>query len=259
MKNDCVTHLRHLLCRGICVALSVGFQQAALGTTLRNARYHTVVTSILDDQKIAIEGRKLPNGIVLNVDIPVVLDGIEMPQRDSLEAKNLQHVLEKALVGKRVNVVELLETDRSRGGSVYVTDDPRRYAKEDNINLRLVRDGVAKWSGACNVSDISPGEMEEAQRLAQAERKGIWKHLNASPTDSEPPPTPVAITSPVTATLKNLTAPVTPVHTNAPPVAENPSADSLPSCPLCPAVLLAVGGGVLAALLLWHFLRKRKQ
>ena len=186
-------------------------------------------------------------------------DGIEMPPRDSLEAKNLQHVLEKALVGKRVNVVELLETDRSRGGSVYVTDDPRRYAKEDNINLRLVRDGVAKWSGACNVSDISPGEMEEAQRLAQAERKGIWKHLNASPTDSEPPPTPVAITSPVTATLKNLTAPVTPVHTNAPPIAEKPPATSLPSCPLCPAVLLAVGGGVLAALLLWHFLRKRKQ
>jgi hypothetical protein len=232
-------------------------QISAYGTL--TIRYHTTVTNILGANKIAIDDRRSQSGFVLHGNTVVPLDGLASVEEDSQHEIDIRGVLEDKLLGKKVNIIEFLDMGQSRGGSVYVTDDPRRYAKEDNINLRLVRDGVAKWSGACNVSDISPGEMEEAQRLAQAERKGIWKHLNASPTDSEPPPTPVAITSPVTATLKNLTAPVTPVHTNAPPVAENPSADSLPSCPLCPAVLLGVGAGIFAALLLWRGLRKRKQ
>ena len=252
MKNDCVTHLRHFFCRGICVVLCIGFQQAVLGTTLRHARYHTVVTNILDDKRIAIEGRRLPNGIILNVDIPVVLNGIEIPQRDSLAAKTFQNVLEKILVGKRVNVVELLETDRSRGGSIYVTDDFKRFSKEDNINLMLIRDGIAKWSGKCNVSDISPEEMEEAQRQAQKAHRGIWGSL---PENALTPLSSQIVTNvaKVTSALQEVVA--VPDKTDVSSASSSAPSSQQPNY----VVPVSVGAGLLAAfaILFAHLWRHR--
>jgi endonuclease YncB( thermonuclease family) len=219
-------------------------------------RYHTVVTNVIDSDKVAVDGRRSgsPYGIVLYGDTVVLLDGIAPLEVGHPEQENLVNILKGSLLGKKVNVVEFLDTGRSRGGSVYITDDPRRFSKEDNINLRLIREGVAKWSGTCNSSDISPGEMEDAQRLAQAERKGIWAFSEEAPPSSPAPPLLPAATPALAVPAPQEPAAV-PARTNAPPVPELSAVSPSRSWFAAP---LAAGAGLLAALLLWRGLRRRK-
>jgi endonuclease YncB( thermonuclease family) len=222
--------------------------------------YFATVTNVIDGNSVVIADRQFGRWRHTIPPYIVRLDGIVAPERTNSFGVESCKRLSELVLNKKLHFLEELEGDVSHGACIFfMRDNDMRYTDDDCVNLIMVRDGMARWTGRFMSRGISVQKMEEAQRQAQAERKGIWKLLNASPTDSEPPLTSVAITSSVKAVSQKLTVPATPAHTNAPPVAENPSADSLPSCPLCPAVLLAVGGGVLAALLLWRGLRKRKQ
>jgi len=113
----------------------------------------------------------------------VQLDGIAAPEDGSSEEAALLDILRKTLLGKTVDVVERIDSGESRGADIYVIDDGRSTPK-NNVNLMLLREGFARFTGRNSVFDRITYEMiMEAQRLAQAERKGIW-------ADFEPPPDP---------------------------------------------------------------------
>ena len=157
--------------------------QMVCGTT--EWRYRLVVTNVLDATHVIVDWRRHPYSEFAMSLGPVLLDGIAAPEKGSLEGEALLNILKKTLLGKQVNGVELLDGGESRGASLYVTDDPRRRAPEDNVNLMLVREGFARYSGEWNSGDGNLGGMAEAQRLAQEERKGIWAH---EPVPAPPPP-----------------------------------------------------------------------
>jgi len=149
-------------------------------------RYSGVVAKVLDSTHVMIDERH--HGIlVLGRGSPVPLDGIVAPEKGSPEDKALRDVLEKTLLGKKVNVIEITDMGTSHGISVYVTDDSRRRAPEDNVNLMLVREGFARYSGTWNSSDGNLGGLKEAQRLAQEEKKGIWAYQEVTPEIVQPP------------------------------------------------------------------------
>jgi hypothetical protein len=148
-------------------------------------RYSSVVTNILDATHVMLAdgyydfGRMPSNGGL------VPLDGIAALEEGSPEEKALLDILEKTLLNKKVYVFQIIDGNL-RHVSIYVTDDSRRRTIEDNVNLMLVREGFARYSGRCNPYEIRMiGMIQEAQRLAQEERKGIWATFESTPS---PPP-----------------------------------------------------------------------
>lgn len=221
--------------------------------------YVATVTNVIDGNSVVIADRQLGRWTYTTPPYVVRLDGIVAPERTNFIGSESYKRLRELVLNKKLHFLEELEGDVSHGACIFLMkDNDMRYTDDDCVNLIMVRDGMARWTGHFMSRGISVQKMEEAQRLAQAERKGIWELIAAASTDSEPSFTSVATTPPVTTAPQELTVPVTPVHTNASPVAEKPSAVSLPSCPLFSAVLIAVGAGFSAALFLWRGLRKRK-
>jgi len=162
-------------------------------------RYRSVVTNILDATHIVIDARRDtdPNSKIEFYGGPVLLDGIAVPGKGSPEETALLDVLKRTLLNKKVNVKELLDSGESRGGSIYVTDDPRRRAPEDNVNLMLVREGFARYSGKLQSGDGVLGGLGVTQRLTQEERKGIWAHYTQE-TNAAQETTPEPVQPPVT-------------------------------------------------------------
>jgi len=255
MRNDKFQFRVSLRIRQI-VVITLGF--TCCRPAAARMGYSATVTNVIDGNSVVIADRQFGRWKHTIPPYVVRLDGIVAPERtNSFGAESCKRLSELVL-NKKLHFLEELEGDVSHGACIFfMRDNDMRYTDDDCVNLIMVRDGMARWTGRFMSRGISAQKMEEAQRQAQAERKGIWKFLNASPTDPEPPFTSVAITSSVKDVSQELTVPTTPVHTNTSPVAENPPADSLPSCPLCPAALIAVGAGVFVALLLWYGLRKR--
>ena len=154
-------------------AVLTGVCQMAHGTI--TISYYSVVTNVLDASHVMVDGRYFLDSIFSYNLGPILLDGIVAPEKGSPEEATLRDVLEKTLLDKQVNVIEL-RSRASWGVSVYVTGDKRRFAPEDNINLMLVREGFARYSGMYYIYDAPLGGLWEAQRLAQEEKKGIWTH-----------------------------------------------------------------------------------
>ena len=221
--------------------------QMAHGTV--NWRYRSIVTNILDTTHIVIDARRDtdPNSKIEFYGGPVLLDGIAAPEKGSPEEKTLLDVLKRTLLNKKVNVKELLDCGESRGGSVYVTDDPRRRASEDNVNLMLVREGFARFSRRLQSDDGILGGMAEAQRLAQEERKGIWAHYTPETnTVQEATPEPVQPSAAVEKTPSN-TVPVTDTQ---PPPEPKPIPWKLPL--LISVIIIGTIGG-------WRYFRKKEK
>jgi len=157
--------------------------------------YSTVVTNVPDATHVTFGERKIAS-VYVRPGYTVQLDGIAAPEKGAPEEDALRDAVEKALLDKRVNVIELKSRD-SWCVSVYVTDDPKRFASEDNVNLMLVREGFARFSGELNSTDELLGGMAEAQRLAQEERKGIWaNHGQEATPDPDQPPVAIETTPP---------------------------------------------------------------
>ena len=231
------------------------FHDSASGTTSRHARYHSVVTNILDGERIAISSRIFPQGFIFDHGNIVRIDGITAPEASHPDRQELMETLGQMLLGKKVNIVERLESGESQGGSIYITDDPQCFDKHDNLNLRLIRNGLAKWNGENNSSDLVPDEMVNAQRQAQLERRGLWGLPSSDPfPDSAPNSPPVTSTNmPVTASTQQSPVSVTvPSETNAPPIGD--STDSPPPSLVVP---LAVGAVVLVVLFFLTKFRKK--
>jgi len=215
-----------------------------------NIPYSAVVTNVQDATHVVIDWRRDPFSERAFVGGPVLLDGIAVPEEGSTEEEALLGILRKTLLNKQVNVIEYLDGGirSSRGVSVYVTDDKRRRAPEDNVNLMLVREGFARYSGIRHVSDGNLGGMKEAQRLAQEERKGIWAHYgqetNAVQAATPEPPPPDG------------TEKATPARDTDPPPPEYPSEPSPGKTLRWLAALLAIAA--LAGAAAWrHTKRKR--
>jgi len=208
-------------------------------------RYSGVVAKVLDSTHIMIDERH--HGIlVLGRGSPVPLDGIVVPEKGSPEETALRDVLGKTLLGKKVNVIEITDMGTSRGVSVYVTDDSRRRVPEDNVNLMLVREGFARYSGIWGSYDGNIGStgMKEAQRLAQEERKGIWANCGQEATP-DPVHPPVAVE-----TAPSDSVPVT--DTQPPPEPDKPvNPKTIPwKLPLLIGAII-IGGAIMA----WNRMR----
>jgi len=159
--------------------------------------YSGVVTNVPDSTYVIIDERHT-GLLALGRGTPVPLDGIAVPEKGSPEEKVFLDILKKTLLGKQVNVKEITDGGTSRGVSVYYAiEGKRRFAPEDNVNLMLVREGFARYSGERGSGDRNLGGMAEAQRLAQEEKKGIWAHYKPE-TNTVQEATPEPIQPPVT-------------------------------------------------------------
>ena len=143
--------------------------------------FYSVVKNVVDGNHLLIDGRRATTSdMVLGGGPPVQLDGIAAPEQGSPEEAALRDILEKTLIGKKIYCIEYLNRRWSQA-SIYVTDELEWRKPEYNVNLMLVREGYARFSGRTYSYDGVLGGMAEAQRLAQEEQKGIWSPLGLTP------------------------------------------------------------------------------
>ncbi|HWK55428.1 MAG TPA: thermonuclease family protein [Hyphomicrobiales bacterium] len=104
-------------------------------------------------------------------DFRIRLYGIDAPERDQPYGKQASNTLNDTLLGKDVFLV--LEDVDNYGRLVATV-----YAGGDNVNLSLVRQGLAWW-----YTDYAAGnrELEAAQRTARGASQGLWKDSNPVP------------------------------------------------------------------------------
>ena len=107
----------------------------------------------------------------------IALWGVECPGVGSKVGNKAQSFARKAVLGKEIGfqmMVPREETERSYGRVVY------RGTRD--LALELLRKGLAVW-----VQSVAPQayEYEEAQRLAQEERIGVWKLLIPEEEDED--------------------------------------------------------------------------
>tara|TARA_E500000305_G_scaffold111856_1_gene128347 strand:+ start:6574 stop:7314 length:741 start_codon:yes stop_codon:yes gene_type:complete len=99
------------------------------------------------------------------------LHGIDTPERGQPYGNAAREALESFVAGQRIKV-EIQDTDRY-GRTVGTV-----YRKGQNINLALVQDGWAWWYEryARNAQELA-----QAQREAQAARRGLWQDRSPIP------------------------------------------------------------------------------
>ena len=120
----------------ILITALTGVCQLAHGD--RPWHYFGVVTNILDVTHVTFEGERIGfGGDFRSRTAP--LAGIAAPEKGSPEEKTLLAILEKTLLGKRVNVCDWIDGGESRYASIYVTNDPQHFAPKDNVNLMLIK------------------------------------------------------------------------------------------------------------------------
>jgi endonuclease YncB( thermonuclease family) len=221
-----------------------------------NMTYYSVVTNVVDGNSVVITDR-LSGGWPVGLPQTVRLDGIIAPELEEPLGEAARKRLNDLVLNKKLYFNEYLDGGIFHGACLFFVDGDRvrHPLNEDNcVNLIMVRDGMARWTGKFMSKGISTQKMEEAQRLAQAERNGVWGLSEASSSPPVPSLSP-AVTNVSAASPPQEPRPVADLaNTDAAPGAESP-VDS-PSRPR-PVVPLAIGAGVLAALFLWVVFRKK--
>ena len=180
--------MTHIICfcRLFFVAVFAGVCQMAQGTI--EISYSAIVTNVPGATHVTLDGMRARFGDWVNHQSRTVqLEGIVAPEKGSPEEAALLDILRKTLLGRRVNVVDLLDSGESRGASIYVSDDPKRLEVEDNVNLMLFREGFARFSGGWRLIDSALFAVEDIQRQAKEARKGVWATLEVTPESAQPP------------------------------------------------------------------------
>jgi len=238
--------------RYIFFAVLMGICRMAHGD--RAERYSGVVTNVLDATHVMLGSVRL--GDRYDISRTATLVGIAAPEKGSPEEAALLAILEKTLLGKRVTVRDRMDGSRLCGASIYVAEDKWPFKPEDNVNLMLLREGFARWSGEFHSDDDNLGwTIQDAQRQAQAERKGIW-------ADFEPPPDPTPAVTNAPAEPPQ-TVPDTPQPEAGRGVSHTPE-EGIPP-PIAPVankptpwkLPLLIGTLILGAVAVWRFLQKK--
>lgn len=106
-----------------------------------------------------------------NTQHKIRLHGIDTPERGQPYGNAAREALEALVAGQRIEVA-IQDTDRY-GRTVGTV-----YRNGQNVNLALVRDGWAWWYERYARNDSS---LAQAQREAQAGRRGLWQDSSPIP------------------------------------------------------------------------------
>ncbi len=155
----------------------------------REFRYHTVIVDVVDGNNVIVSNRVFNSGYELKINNVVPLDGIDAPSLEEKDGGEACDALVEWVRGRQVNICELIDSGVSKGVSVYVTDVPRKFEDSDNVNLRLLRNGLAKWNGKMMTTSVSIEKMIKAQRVAQKKGLGIWKNEKPETSSRDIPTT----------------------------------------------------------------------
>lgn len=149
----------------------------------KEIRYRTMIVDVVDGNGVVVSNRGFASGYEIKIGNVVTLDGLDAPRLDERGGQEARDGLSKWILGKHVNVHETLDMGVSRGVVLYATEIPRSFLQEDNVNLKMLEAGLAKWKGGMMTDSVAPEAMMKAQELAQKEGRGIWNPAFTTKTD----------------------------------------------------------------------------
>jgi endonuclease YncB( thermonuclease family) len=149
----------------------------------KEIRYRTMIVDVVDGNSVVVSNRVFASGYEIKIGNVVTLDGVVAPKLEERGGQEARDGLSKWILGKHVNVHETLDMGVSRGVVLYATEIPRSFLQEDNVNLKMLEAGLAKWRGGMMTDSVAPEAMMKAQELAQKEGRGIWNPAFTTKTD----------------------------------------------------------------------------
>lgn len=148
-------------------------QLMACGTYLIS--YYAVVTNVINGNTIVLlRSSSNPSTGTISTNV-VTLAGIEVPTLDQAGGEDARNTLVRLALGRNVVVMEL-RTDKGQFVSIY--DNPRLARLSDNVNLKMLQMGMAKWNGRMIPDSVPEPKMAAAERMAREQRIGVWGNEN---------------------------------------------------------------------------------
>ena len=147
------------------------------GLATREIRYRTMIVDVLDGNRVVVSNRVFASGYEIKIGNVVTLDGLDAPGLGERGGHEARESLSEWVLGKQVNIHETLDMGVSRGVVLFATEFPSSFLQEDNVNLKMLKAGLAKWKGNMVTDSVSQEAMMDAQHCAQKEGRGIWKSV----------------------------------------------------------------------------------